>query len=228
MKFTLRLSGQVQPVVAIGAGVGGLVAGLLIGLAATYLFITQSYKKKMLGDRFVDVASSHGSPDATTYAHLPQDFHYRVIPTTSTSGNPTHTSSSPSGVVQQMGSGGSLQYHVEPFVMPGEDGRLVNATRPTGQLPETVSSPTAPQQQSHVYVLHHDSNIPPVTIFHESGTEIVELPPRYPPNGSQSDVLSEGQTRTDSRSDGSRTEASQSLALHQPRQPTQVRKPLRS
>lgn len=130
-----------------------------------------------------------------------------------------------------MGSG-SVQYHVEPFVMPDEDGRLVNEVRsidrPATISPEPAPSTSTPQQQSHVYVLHHDSNIPPVTIFHESGTEIVELPPRYLHNTSQNDLLSEGQTRTETRSDGSRTEASQSLALHQPRQPTQVGKSPRS
>jgi len=180
----------------------------------------------MLADRFVDLVSSHGSPSVTTHANLPQDFHYRAIPTTSTSGiNPsTYTPTSPS---HRIGSD-SLQYHVEPFVMPDEDGRLVNEVRSTSHSvtmpPEPIPSPSAPQQQSHVYVLHHDSNIPPVTIFHESGTEIVELPPRYLRDTSQNDMLSEGQTRTDSRSEGSRTDASQSLALHQPRQPTSVGK----
>lgn len=237
MQFTFSSSALVKPVVAIGSGVGGLVVGLLIGLAATYLLMRWSYKKKILTDRFVDMASSHGSPHATAYSHLTPDFQYRAIPTTSTSGI------TPSAAVHRMGSG-SLQYHVEPFVMPDEDGRLPNEVRsptmregqhhgtghPVATPPEAVSP--APQTPSHVYVLHHDSNIPPVTIFHENGTEIVELPPRYLQGStSQSDMVSEGRegrTDTNSRSDGSRTDASQPLALHQPRQPTQARKPPRS
>lgn len=216
-----------------------MVVGLLIGLAVTYLLMRRSYKKKILTDRFV--ALSHDSPQATAYAHLPHDFQYRSIPTTSTSGisPPTHTTTSPSTVMHRMGSG-SLQYHIEPFVMADEDGRLANEARSpktydgTRRLatmpPEPVSPAPQQQQQSQVYVLHHDSNTPPVTIFHGSGTEIVELPPRYPHNASQSasqsDMLSEGRNRTDSRSDGSRTDGSQ--LLDQPRKPMRVGKPPRS
>jgi hypothetical protein len=213
-------SGRVQPAVAIGAGVGALVLGSLIGVAIAFFFIRRYYEKKMQAD----LASLNGSPGVTAYSNLPRDFQYRSIPTSGIS-NPTHTSGS-SGGLNQLRSG-SIQYHIEPFVMPDENGRLALAdeARSTGHTvttPEPVSSSSAaaPQQQSHVYVLHHDSNVPPVTIYHESGTEIVELPPRYPQDTSQSDMLSDGQTRTDlsSRSDGSRTGSSQPLAIHEPRQ----------
>jgi len=207
--------GFIQPVVAVGAGIGGLVIGLLIGMAVAFLLVRRYYKKKMPAD----LASLHGSPP---------NFHYRSIPTSGIS-HPTHVSeSSFSGLRFRA----SSQYQVEPFVMPDENGLLVfsDEARSTGDTvttppppPEPASSPSATQQQGHVYVLHHDSNIPPVTIFHESGTEIVELPPRYPQNASQSDVRSEGQTRTDNRSDGSRTD-SQLLAVHEPRQPAPLRK----
>ena len=214
IQFNFSPSGLVQPVVAIGAGVGGLVAGLLIGLAVAFLFLRRYYKKMQ-----ARLGSSHGSPGVTTYAELPRDFHYRAIPTSGTS-HPTHASESSSGGLNRLRPG-SLQYQVEPFVMPDENGRLALADEARSTVttsPEPVASAAAPQQQSHVYVLHHDSNIPPVTIFHESGTEIVELPPRYPLNTSQSDMLSEGQTRTDTRSEGSRTDNSQPLAIHEPRQ----------
>jgi hypothetical protein len=213
-------SGRVQPVVAIGAGVGGLVIGSLIGVAIAFLLIRRYYEKKMQAD----LASLNGSHGVTTYSSLPRDFQYRSIPTSGIS-NPTHTSGSSGGLNQLRSS--SIQYHIEPFVMPDENGRLALAdeARSTGHTVTThepVSSPSAAahQQQSHVYVLHHDSNVPPVTIYHESGTEIVELPPRYPRDTSQSDMVSDGQTRTDlsSRSDGSRTGSSQPLAIHEPRQ----------
>jgi hypothetical protein len=218
-------SDLVQPAVAIGAGVGGLVAGLLIGLAVTFLLVRRYYEKKMHADRFVDLPSSHASPSGMAYANLPQDFNYRAIPTTSTSGiSPAHTSTSFSNGLNRFRPG-SMQYHVEPFIMPDENGRLPNEARSTEHAvttpSEPVSSAAAPQQ---LYVLHHDSNIPPVTIYHESGTEIVELPPRYPRNASQTDVHSEGQSRIDTRSDGSRTESSQPLEIHEPRQPAQIGK----
>jgi len=111
--------------------------------------------------------------------------------------------------------------------MPDENGRI-DEVRSTGHATVTTTEPAAPQQQSHVYVVHHDSNVPPVTIYHESGTEIVELPPRYLRDTSP-DMLSDGQTRTDlsSRSDGSRTGSSQPLAIHEPRQLAHQGKPAR-
>jgi len=166
----------------------------------------------------------------SAYANLPGDFQYRSIPTSGIS-HPTHVSETSSGGLHRLRPG-SLQYHVEPFVMPDENGHLADEVRSSGHTvttppPEPVSSVATPQQQSHVYVLHHDSNIPPVTIYHESGTEIVELPPRYPRNTSQSDMLSEGQTRTESRSDGSRADTSQRLTIHEPRQLGHLGKPAR-
>ena len=224
IQFTFSPSGLVQPAVAVGAGVGGLVIGVLIGLAGAFLLMRRHYRKKMRAG----LTSLHGSPSGTAYAELSRDFHYRAVPTTGTS-HPTHASESSSGGLNRLGTG-SMQYHVEPFVMPDEIGRLpiTDEARSIVTPPEPVFPAAAPQQQSHVYVLHHDSNIPPVTIYHESGTEIVELPPRYPQNASQSDVLSEGQTRTDTRSDGSRTDYSQPLAIHEPRQLVQLGKSGRS
>ena len=215
-------SGLVKTAVAVGAGVGGLAIGSLIGVAIAFLLIRRYYQKKMQGD----LASLHGSPGVTAYSNLPRDFQYRSIPTSGIS-NPTHTSLSSGGLNQLVT--GSTQYHIEPFVMPDENGRI-DEVRSTGHAtvttPEPVSS--APQQQSHVYVVHHDSNVPPVTIYHESGTEIVELPPRYLRDTSP-DMLSDGQTRTDlsSRSDGSRTGSSQPLAIHEPRQLAYQGKPAR-
>jgi len=84
----------------------------------------------------------------------------------------------------------NLQYHIEPFVLPpSEDGRL----NPFPPSPPTAAPPLPVGRVSHegsrtegsnagnkVYVVHHDSNAPPVTIYHEDGTQIVELPPMYP------------------------------------------------
>jgi len=224
-------SKQIQPVVAIGAGIGGLVAGLLIGLAVALLFIRRYYAEKARAHRFVDLPSAHGSPNAMTNANLPQDFRYSAIPTTPTSrsglSHPGHTLSS-SGDLHRLRSG-PVQYHVEPFVMPDENGRLANEASSTGGVttpPESVSPPASGPSQ--LYVLHHDSNVPPVTIFHESGTEIVELPPRYPRNTSPNDVVGDAQSHTDTRSDGSRTDASQPLSIHEPRQLQQLGKSGRS
>ena len=186
----------------------------------------------MFTDRFVEMpsSSSHDSSHVTAYSHLTSDVHqHRTAPT------PTSTSGiTPSAVVHRMRSASS-QYQVEPFVMPDEDGRSPNKVRsptsPTmheGQRhggtvttprSEVASSPSHPS--SHVYVLHHDSNIPPVTIFHENGTEVVELPPRYLEGTSQSEMTDTNHSRCDASSDNSHPLAPQ------PRRPTRARKPPR-
>jgi len=181
IQFTFS-SGLVQPAIAIGAGVGGLVIGLLIGLSVPFLLIRRYYKRKMQAG----IASLPGSPSVRAHANLPGDFQYiyKSIPTSGIS-HPVHVSEieTPSGGLHRLRPlAGSLQYHIERFVtvMPDENGHLALAdeVRSSGHTvttppPEPVSSVATPQQQSHVYVLHHDNNIPPVTIYHESGTEIV-------------------------------------------------------
>jgi len=78
-----------------------------------------------------------------------------------------------------------------------------------------------------VYVVHHDAQTAPVTIYHQEGTQIVELPPRYPAGGSNDVETRSGGTPTDSRSDASRSEVNPSLVLHQARQPGIIMKPQR-
>lgn len=96
----------------------------------------------------------------------------------------------------------------------------------TQQRPTTANSGGG-AGPSQVYVVHHDAQAAPVTIYHQEGTQIVELPPRYAAGG-QSDVASEpSRSGSDSRSDASRRETSPSLVLHQPRQPGGVLKPQR-
>ena len=93
-----------------------------------------------------------------------------------------------------------MQYHVEPLRMPSEDGRRrfaapehdsrtssVVVTHADHLSPQSYTGhqqnpPPPPSNQGAVYVLHHDSHAPPVTIFHEQGQQIVELPPMYPDN----------------------------------------------
>ena len=104
-----------------------------------------------------------------------------------------------------------------------------------------VESPDARPRQ--VYVLHHDSGLPPVTIYHQEGTEVVELPPRWSPptatshqdewqgssdarsaSGSASVSMSQTQSQTE-KSDTNKNVRSPGLSLHQPRrQPGSIRK----
>jgi len=225
--------------VVVGSGVGGLAVGTLIGILAAYLYLRRQYKKKLQSDRFVDMASDGPvTPHALMFEHGSGPGQYRPVPTVSSSGILTHPgqSSNPSSMMHRMGPG-STSYHVEPFSMPDEEGRHPAGRRMSyaASVPARVTSTHesvphgATTTPSQVYVLHHDSQQPPVTIFHQDGTNIVELPPRYPPfSSSQSEALSEGRSASDSRSDGARTDATEALVLHQPRQPNQPRKLPRS
>lgn len=103
--------------------------------------------------------------------------------------------------------------------------------------------PTAEEQEQEpnkqVYVLHHDSNMAPVTIIHQEGTNVVELPPVYPFSPRQSAVPAErqGVSSAPPRTDRSRpgvalTDQERRETNHynprgpwQPRRPTGIRKP---
>ena len=125
-------------------------------------------------------------------------------------------SSNPSSSSNLMGR--SSGYAVEPFVMPGEDGRR-------NELPPGPSrAVSAGNPQNQVYVVHHDSQAPPVTIYHEDGTQVVELPPRYPAGASSP---TSARSVSDTRSDGGRTESTSEPPsfLQNHRRPTTVKKP---
>jgi len=225
--ITASSSKEVGVPIAVGSGVGGLALGILVGILATYLLMKRKYKKKLESNHFVDMPS----PGITTplpFDHGSSSGQYRPLPT---------ASSNPSSMMHRIGSG-STPYQVEPFSMPDEEGRRVagDEGRRISYAPSMPAQATSTHEsvprgaaQSHVYVLHHDSQQPPVTIFHQDGTQIVELPPRYPPfSPSQSETVSEGRSASDSRSDGARTDGTEALMLHQPRQPNQPRKLPRS
>ena len=61
-----------------------------------------------------------------------------------------------------------------------------SVTIPTIPPPSSIVSDSISPRQSqaggsqHVYVVHHDGGRAPVTVYTSEGTEVVELPPRYP------------------------------------------------
>lgn len=116
---------------------------------------------------------------------------------------------------------------------------------PPAPVPPAAPAPVVPVPHAgpsrNVYVVHHDSQAPPVTIYHEEGTQVVELPPRYPKYtggageagpSQASSAYDGGVAYSESRSDGSRSQSATSrqhaaseLKVHQPRQPNRVTKP---
>ena len=211
----------------------------------TFLFLRRHYEGSRR-ERFVDLSGSiAGSPEVTAFG-LPTtetSFQYRPVPSTAFGGLMDNSigSSKPSSLGHTMGRVGSTPYHVEPFVMPGEDGRLIH--EPLSPVPLTPSHASTAHEpafgsSSHrspnqIYVVHHDSQAPPVTIYHEDGTQIVELPPRYPTGASSpsqsegsSDVRSVRRSASVNRSDGGRTNATEPPTFFQEqRRPTVARKP---
>lgn len=55
-------------------------------------------------------------------------------------------------------------------------------------IPVAQEQAPTPMSNNRVYVLHHDSNRAPVTIIHQDGAEVVELPPAYPESRRQSEA----------------------------------------
>jgi hypothetical protein len=127
---------------------------------------------------------------------------------------------------------GSANYQIEPFIMPTEDGRLP-IPRQNSSVRDSNPQPTSPRESAsnHVYVVHHDGGRAPVSVYHQDGTEIVELPPRYVGSNAGSDVRSEGLSsgsdgRSDVRSESGRTEATEQSAFLRPvRRPGPTSKP---
>jgi hypothetical protein len=244
----------IKPYVAIASGGGGLLFGLFVGAVVAWCFLRKA-KKLQGSDSALFLRDSPNFGDAMVRpAQYSVHEQYRPIPTTSSSGvsnSPPHN---------------RLGYQVEPFRMPDEEGRVYSGlasqshasaymtgssgaqhhltydrepSSPTSLQPQhnvlQPSQPTIPAP-SQVYVVHHDSEAPPVTIYHQQGTQVVELPPRYPPNSSHMlsspispDDLNLQEGRSTSNSEG-RTETTRSLtqnntlSLHQQRQVGPIRK----
>lgn len=172
------------------------MAGLAIGLGAAFFFFRN---RRQPQQRTEDTLLHRpGSPSHSFYGLplSPQTSRYRAVPSGPLSGHlmdSLGSTSSNSVVLNRLGMD-SGQYQIEPFVLPDEDG---SQRRQRSSLPSMVTdgpqriplaSPSSMQSLSqvqsptgsgHVYVVHHDGGRAPVTIYHEDGTEVVELPPRY-------------------------------------------------
>ena len=213
--------------IAIGSGVGGLAVGLVVGILFAYAFLRRHLKRKLQANRFVEM------PPSTESMFERRGAQYRPVPTTSTAGVTSNSS-----LLNRLPA--SPGYQVEAFTMPDELGRAVApevrspsaAYAPPGpaRIASMYSDAPAPAMRpsaGHVYVVHHDGSAPPVTIYTQEGTDVVELPPRYPPYSSA--PQSEEAARSASATSGSDARnVSESLSLHQVRQPGQVSKPPRS
>ncbi|KAH9075772.1 hypothetical protein EDB83DRAFT_2515463 [Lactarius deliciosus] len=195
----------------IGAAVGGIVVGLLVGGAGILLF-------KRRRSRNPPARQSLSHNNELGQPHSPREV------TGITNGG-------------HLGPGG-LEYIVEPFSIPGSSSSDPSAPLLPGGAPSPPSSPpdatsasgsTAPTDPSsggrggggrtNVYVVHHDGGRAPVTVYTEEGAEVVELPPRYADSGGSSSQDGRSQ---DGRSpvERKREPAAQPRKTRGPRPPT--------
>jgi hypothetical protein len=227
---------------AIGAGVGGVAVGVLAGIL-TALCCVRARNKKSKKDGSVDLSGEEATPlnPRTRLSHSRFNSASGPAPT------PFVDASTGGSSAQYPSMGSNMQYHIEPLRMPTEDGRrnfaapshsslrtsvaVTHAPEPSfshhGPPTETHHDPAPPHNPGAVYVLHHDSNTPPVTIYHEQGQQVVELPPMYtqnrqisppPPASPSGRTTSHASLRTDSTpSDGP-------AFLQQPRRPSTLAK----
>jgi len=201
---------------AIGAGVGGIVVGLLAGAFGILAFRRYRGTRSRKGHREDLMRDSQLS-----------------------SGNSRQSRETPAtgGTMNRSGTG--LEYIVEPFAMPSAtpssppsdpSAPLLpggNVTSPTvmsrtDALSHITSDSGEPMDQSssgrrgtrNVYVVHHDGGRAPVTVYTDEGAEVVELPPRYPA----------GSTSTPSESRSARSASSRETDINRRREPGATRK----
>ncbi|KAJ6519441.1 hypothetical protein C8R45DRAFT_951505 [Mycena sanguinolenta] len=161
---------------AVASGIGGLLIGLIAGAAGVFAFHRQRRKRAKdapllhptafegYSDPYNLRSPTSANPYKPVPTQIPQDVSALTLP------------SSPSYVaMQRMQSEGS-QYQIEPFTPP-EERRNSSYGGEFGELHHSVSPTTG--SGGNIYVVHHDAGTAPVTIYHQEGTEVVELPPRY-------------------------------------------------
>ena len=178
------------------------------------------FLRRRLADRFLYLSSRPGSPETAMAENERPNSH-----TSSDRGLPSTVAWSPIGSISspilnlRHGRAG-VDSTVRPFMIPEEDERTTNNLARTASASAGQDNGANNQNPNQVYVIHHDSAAAPVTIYHQSGTEIVELPPRYPRLPTQNEDPGEANhART------TQTKAIPgTLILNQPRRPGEMRK----
>ncbi|KAL5518690.1 CHK1 [Sanghuangporus vaninii] len=213
---------DVSESVAIGSGIGGLLAGLAIGGFAAWFFFRRRH-----GSYYEPYISNRIHSSGKDGARIEMDTLYS--PATHIAYPTDNTFSSQNSERNLTGRGHRLApgsaYEIEPFALPDNstEGLIprspgggstmaqpaaspASPVRPTSSHDEvlgtvsstlangSVSQARAPSAGGQVYVVHHDGGRAPVTVYASEGAEIIELPPRYNPD----DRLLEEQRRTGS------------------------------
>jgi hypothetical protein len=192
---TNLLSSGLSTAATVGVGVGGLAVGALAGMAAIFFFYRHrrnQARKGLSSPSYVPALSSPSQdPWGSSASHRPEPSNASATMSTHLSGNERYHIEP--FVLPHVDSSGSDYRRSEPRTptSPDEDrmqqfptsskrsrspGRSVRPRDSDHSLRRTSHS-NAPGGQ--VYVVHHDGGRAPVTVYHQDGTEVVELPPRY-------------------------------------------------
>lgn len=161
----------------IGAGVGGVVVGLIAGafgiLALRRRRRRNKRRKNPVRDSLLSSDSPRNAREMRTNSSVGREYIVEPFGVPSTLG-----SSSPSNSGGPLPPGGNI---TSPTMSPANASGSSDAADPSGRRP-------------NVYVVHHDGGRAPVTVYTEEGAAVVELPPQY----------AAGSARTPSETDGSR------------------------
>ncbi|KAK7064558.1 hypothetical protein R3P38DRAFT_3250140 [Favolaschia claudopus] len=226
-------SRTVSPAAAAISSFGGLLLGIIVGAIGMYMLYRRRNRKYTKHPPLLNQMDSDGYTDPYTYQASP---YYHAVPTSQHPHDTSLTSLSPSprrghAPLQRE----STRYQIEPFIPPSER-RLSSygGSDPNNEAQNAITSPTTTSGggSGNIYVVHHDAGRAPVTVYHQDGTEVVELPPRYVPDAQDTPSRLEprrlGPPPTDGQTSASGSSYSVSDLVTPPRSPNRPRKHLAS
>ncbi|KAJ7169510.1 hypothetical protein C8R46DRAFT_1089023 [Mycena filopes] len=168
-------STTISPGTAVASAMGGLIVGMIAGIFAAVVFFRQR-RKRATRTPLLDPAGSTGyepyiyqSPMTTSGAR------YKPLPSGHLQDGSLTPSMSPShNMAMQRMQREASSYQIEPYTPPNERRQSYGefGGEPHPGSPTTTTT-------GNIYVVHHDAGRAPVTVYHQDGTEVVELPPRY-------------------------------------------------
>jgi hypothetical protein len=171
---------------AVGAGVGGAFAGVIVAVLAVILY--ERIRAQRRSQKYNDTT------DATYHDLVSRDPPHDLQPGSHTNDSPLDPHRIPLVPNRLFNfSGRGLEHRIQPFPLTNDSpnastSALNRMASSNTQADSGIPSSSAVQPPPHVYVVHHDAGRAPVTVYTAQGTEVVELPPQYMDGSSSSDV----------------------------------------
>lgn len=226
LTLTRSAPNMVSAVTAVVSGIGGLLVGLVAGTVGVFVF----YRQRQRRARHTPLLNQMGSEGYTDpfLLHTPTSAHYQAVSTQLPHDmSSSSLSPSPSYIAMQRMQKEGSHYQVEPFTPPGDRRHSSYGGSELNGEPHHATTPTTASGSSgNIYVVHHDAGRAPVTVYHQEGSEVVELPPRYIPDSSESGSATNDLRRLSAVATDGRTAPYSANDLVSPsRKPNRPRKP---